>query len=185
MTKLPILASAVRGGATISPVLTIVAGIAIVAVVGGVIYLRSRKRASHCKSCGSRTTSSVDASNHKINNTLGLTDWQIIERLDENFRKFFPDEMPADFRIKQEWLFGEVLLEKMNGDDCQCDVLLEKLIQVSEGAFVAAANIGDVFDCNCMHRSSELADDMRIKIVFRRGLIRVSTGEVLIDAEVA
>lgn len=185
MTKLPILASAVRGGATISPVLTIVAGIAIVAVVGGVIYLRSRKRASHCKSCGSRTTSSVDACNHKINNTLELTDRQIVGRLDEDSRKFFPGEMTADFRIKQGWLFGEVLLEKMNGDDRQCDALLENLIQVSEGAFVAAANVGDVFNCNCMHRSSELADDMRIKKVIRRGLIRVSTGEVLIDAEVA
>lgn len=185
MTKLPFLASAVRGGAAISPVLTIVAGIAIVAVVGGVIYLRSRKRVAHCKSCGSRTSFSVDASNQKIDNTLELTDWQIIERLDENFRKFFPGEMSADFKIKQGWLFGEVLLEKMDGDNRQCDALLERMIQVSEGAFVAAANVGDVFNCNCMHRSSELAEDMRIRKIFRRGLIRVSTGEVLIHAEVA
>lgn len=185
MTKLPILASAVRGGSSISPVLTIVAGIAIVAVVGGLIYLRSRKRATYCKSCGSRTTSSVDASNHEINNTLELADRQIIERLGEPFRKIFPDEIPADFRIERGWLFEEVLLEKMDGDNRQCDALLANLIQVSEGAFVAAANVGDVFNCNCMHTSSELADDLRIKTVFRRGLIRVSNGEVLIHAEVA
>lgn len=110
-----------------------------------------------------------------------LSDKDIVDRLPSNLKSLFP----SDFNeFTHDLLFNGILLDKYDGDNKPFDKLLALIISLSRGKYIAAAKVGDQFDTNKMHHSSELHDDMIVRTVFRRGLVRVSDEVVIVTAEV-
>lgn len=159
----------------------VLVGLIAFSIAGGVAYVWASKRTKDIKQKSAVPACPQNPSEPERGK---LSDRQIIERLSPAFRGLFPSNLGDDFSLRPGWLFEKILVGKFDGDNHECDQLLKELIAVSDGVFRAAAKVGDVFNCNFMHTNSELPDDMKISVVKRRGLVRVLTKEVLIDAEV-
>lgn len=162
--------------------LKIVVALAVMAVGGGIWLLHRVKKGRPIvgapadgvrKKCPGR-----DSPRHV------LSDAEIARRLTDANRALLPVEIDDGFRFTPDWLSDDLLLNKLEGDNKRCDAFLEELIRRSDGVFSCAATAGDVFSREKMHTRVELPDSGVVRLVKRRGLVRVEDGAVLMDAEV-
>lgn len=191
MNRLPLMLAEIakRGAVGVGPYIFIAAGVVLVAVVGGALILKSIRKSSRGSGggvSGDLSSRSRDSGAIRKNSRTGEdSDYEIISRLPSELKSLFPDGLEAGFSIPRGWLFDNVLASKLDGDEQAFDHLLENMISKSRGAYKPAARIGQRFNCDCMHTRCEMPDDLVITKIYQRGLIRVSTGEVLVGAEVA
>lgn len=181
MNRLPLLFAEAFG--------CISAGIVVAAVICGVVIARvawkrasekgqpSVRRATERKASGAATTTEKAFA--------AQSDFDMINQLPVELRSYFCNSLERDFLLKPGWLFDNVLASQLDGDESKFDLLLEKMITVSNGAYRAVAKVGDVFNCDSMTTANDMPADLIITTVYHRGLIRVSTGEVLERADVA
>ena len=188
MNRVPvILAEVVKRGGSMNPAVAITVGVIVVAVVGGILaarILRKQKTDNATLDDGFAHTSSREEPLPTSSLNVGESDdAKIIRRLASNYRELFPAEV--NFSLKPGWLYDEILVAKFDGNSEKCENLLQEIIRLSQGAYVAAAVVGETFDCRKMRTNVELPDDMRVSKVRLSGLIRATTGEVMIAAIVA
>ena len=191
MNRLPLILAEIarRGAGGVGPYIFIAAGVVLVAVIGGALIVKSIRKSSKGGGEGRvdrRSPQNTDLGDHyKNSGRVDNFDFEIISRLPDELKAIFPDGLSESFSIARGWLFDNVLASRLEGDERAFDRLLENLISKSNGAYKAAARIGERFNCDYMHTRCEMPDDLKITKIYQRGLIRVSTGEVLVDAEVA
>ena len=157
---------------------------AVLAVGGGILLYSVKKRKCVDTPIGNVSgESGRERAGRKVCAKV-LSDAEIARRLTGANRALLPVEIGDGFRFTSDWLYDELLMNELEGDNKKCDVFLEELIRVSDGVFSCAATAGDLFSRKKMHTRVELPDNGVIRLVKRRGLVRVEDGAVLMDAEV-
>lgn len=184
MNRVPCLLAktVVHSGGSALPV-AIGIGVAVL-VIGGVIWL--------CYGQGKRRTvkrRSVVLNDEYLPNCRERqeepsSDAEIARRLSGANRGCLPAGISDGFQFSGEWLREDLLSKMLEGDNRRCDDFLAEVIAKSNGRYVAAATVGEAFSRKRMHTRAELPDDGIIRLVKRRGLVRVEDGCVLMNAEV-
>lgn len=188
MNRIPlVLAEAIKRGGAMNPAVVLAVGALVVVVVGGVLISRAlrNKKIDAARSAKdlSKTFPEIRPSHGSNLGVYKSDDAKMICRLAPKFRELFPTS--ADFVLKPGWLYDEIMVARFDGYSERCEELLQEMIKVSQGKYMAAAVVGDTFDCRKMRTNAELPDDMRVSKVRLSGLVKVSTGEVMIAAIVA
>lgn len=87
-------------------------------------------------------------------------------------------------KLTLEWMSDNLLACVCEGNNYEIQRFLDALIDASNGGFSPAAKVGDMFDMRFMEPDKELPAGYRVNGIVYSGLVRTTTGEVLLKAAV-
>ena len=114
-----------------------------------------------------------------------LSDDAIINSLPQNLKdKIVKCCGALPSKLTFDWMSDDLLACVCEGNNDEIQMFLEALINASNGSLRPAAKVGDMFDMRFMEPDKELPAGYKVKGIVYSGLVRTTTGEVLLKAAV-